>query len=536
MGVLGGEPSVWETDLDARGGSFSISKIFGVSVSVTQKRRPQTSLKELILAKWKTAPQTANPGILNQYLGVEISHCTGNAQRVRIKDLLLMSTIRPLLEIHFPQWSSLPWGGAFLAALQSNDPEAVFEVWVTHQASRSEMAALVCYVLEILDKTGKREEGLAAAFLNKRHEYSITFDGHLNEWSSLLRDSHLMATYAVVNNLCIECHTPDHSTATCGGEAAYTVLGTRLGLGTGDNPELVKVQPHGQLCKTLERLDLKTLRMTPVSSAAFAHAYLTNTRVASGVEIRDATARAGQQYKIFLRASNTSYGGMKAARYRNQADQAGHTQRDIGTRLSRAPLGPGHVERRRSASTFRSADHEDVLPSLDSGLHVPGPSASTHIQSILFQDPGMSRAPHDLNPPIETTLTPNLTTPRLVLPTELDLPAWPDQRTPSLDRTMGGRLSNESSSADNVLRTLHPVVHGTNESCALRPSLLEDMRNYQVDDLEAPSGGAGLLHDINNYEINEDVETEAGPSTTRPTAPSDMSCLSGPNTDSSVAT
>lgn len=316
MGVLGGEPSVWESGLDSRSGSLSFSKIFGVSASGTQKRRPQTSLKQLILARWKTAPQTANPGILNQYLGVEISHCTGNAQRVRIKDLLLMSTIRSLLELHFPQWSSLSWGGTFLAALQSNDPEAVFNVWVTYQANRSAMAALVCCVLEILDKTGRRENGLATAFLNNRQECSITFDDHLNDWSSLLRDSHLMATYAIINDVCIECHTPDHSTATCNGEAAYTVLGTRLGLATEVTPELVKVQPHGQLCRTLERLDLKTLRMMPVSSAAIVGAYLSSKPIASGLEIRDVTTKARQQYKIFLRASNTSYGGMKIARGR----------------------------------------------------------------------------------------------------------------------------------------------------------------------------------------------------------------------------
>jgi hypothetical protein len=362
MGVLGGECSVWESSLDSRNVSLSFSHVFGMSVSGTQKRRPQTSLKQLILAKWKTAPQTANPGILNQYLGVQISHCTGNAQRVRIKDLLQMPNIRPLLELHFPQWSSLPWGLKFLAALQSNDPEAVFRVWVTYQANRPEMAALVCCVLEILDKTGAGEDGLIAAFLNVRQECSITLDDRLNNWASLLRDSHLMAAYALISEVCIECHTPDHSTATCGSETAYTVLGTRLGLRiseTCETPELVKVQPHGQLCSTLEKLDRQTLRMKPIARVTSCFfgigAFLSRKPIASGLEIRDITAKAAAQYKVFLRASNTSYGGMKIARGRIRAIPAGQVQLDVGNQLSGRAPSPDDFERLGSTSTIRPA-------------------------------------------------------------------------------------------------------------------------------------------------------------------------------------
>ena len=136
MGVLGGEGSVWEQELDSRSGSLSVSGIIGVSVSGTQKKRPQTSLKQRILAKWKTAPQTASPGILNQYLGVEISHCTGNAQRIRVKDLLLIQS----------------------------DPEAVFDVWARYESNRCEMAALVCWLLEALEVTGKRGYGACCCF------------------------------------------------------------------------------------------------------------------------------------------------------------------------------------------------------------------------------------------------------------------------------------------------------------------------------------------------------------------------------------
>lgn len=224
-----------------------------------------TTHKQQILAEWTTEPQDANPGILNQYLAVEISHCTGNARRVRVKDLFLMPTIRRLLDLRSPKWSATVWGLAFLEALQSNDPEAVFAVWTRHYAYRNEMAALVCRVLKTLNKTGKTEQGLVAAFLNNRQQSSIVLDKKSNDWSSLLQDSHLMATYAVINNICIECHTPDHSTATCDGDPAHTVLETRLGLDQTQYAKFVKVKPHGPFFKIVKTLDRKSIVLQPSS-------------------------------------------------------------------------------------------------------------------------------------------------------------------------------------------------------------------------------------------------------------------------------
>ncbi|KIW09894.1 hypothetical protein PV08_11995 [Exophiala spinifera] len=535
LAVLGGECSVWESELDSRSGSLSFSKIFGVSVSGTQKRRPQTSLKQLILARWKTSLQTANPGVLNQYYGVEVSHCTGNARRVRIKDLLLMSTIQSLLELHFPQWSSLPWGSMFSAALQSDDPEAVFEVWVRFQENRADMAALVCYVLEILDKTGKREDGLAAAFLNNRQEYSITFDDHLNDWSSLLRDTHLMATYAVINDVCIECHTPDHSTATCNGEAACTVLGTRLGFESAVTPELVRVQPHGQLCKILERLDPETLRMSPISGVAMAGVILSIPRVASGVEIRDVTVKAGRLYKIFLRASNTSYGGMRIRRRRVRAGQAGYAHQDAGNRILGASSAPSHLEPPRSVSAFRPADRIELPLSPTARLQVSGATAPTYVHSALIQDGFSSRGISHFDPASGTTLTPDLILPRLLFPTDDDVRTRHGQQSPPLRygtgtardhspfRAPGRMLSDEPSSTGTALRTLQPDFHGSSAVNAYSdishsPSLMEDIGNYEVDNLEERSRGAGILYDIHNYEIGEDFEAEAGTSNVQQTA------------------
>jgi hypothetical protein len=311
MGVLGSENSGWEPD--SRSVGLSFSHIIGIAVQGTVKKRPQTSLKQLIIDKWTNNPRRANPGVLNQLLGVEISHCTGNARRVRIKDLILMDTVGSVLERQSPGWSTLTWGAAFLQALKSTDDDAVFDVWQRHYDKRPEMADLVCGVLEVLGKTGRGCDGFTAGFLNNQQERSVIFDYRRNDWSCILQDSPLMAVYAVINGKCFECHTPDHSTSTCGSEAAYTVLETQFGVENGDPIDRVKVKPLGQVLKILNSPETgpRALLMTP---ASMIRTYLLSIPLVnpsvSAVEVRDPAAQGGWKYNVFLRASSTSHNGM----------------------------------------------------------------------------------------------------------------------------------------------------------------------------------------------------------------------------------
>jgi hypothetical protein len=312
MGVLGSEDSRWEPD--SRSVGLSFSHIIGIAVQGTVKKRPQTSLKQLIIDKWTNNPRRANPGVLNQLLGVEISHCTGNARRVRIKDLILMDTVRSVLERQYPGWSTSTWGAAFLGALKSTDDDAVFDVWQRHYDKRPDMADLVCGVLELLDKTGRGRNGFTAGFLNNQRERCVIFDYRRNDWSCILQDSPLTAVYAVINGKCFECHTPDHSTSTCGRKIAYTVLETQLGVENSGLIDRVKVKPHGQVLEVLNSVEDPSSRALLMTPASTIRTYLllvplVNASV-SAVEVRDPAARGRWKYNVFLRASNTSHNGM----------------------------------------------------------------------------------------------------------------------------------------------------------------------------------------------------------------------------------
>ena len=227
MGFLGTRPSVWQTD--SRSLAFSLAKVFGVTVSGSQKLIPHTTVKQLILDKWTNNPTRANPEVLNLASGVEISHCTGNACRLPIKKILRMATVMPLLERQIPGWRTTDWGSRFNKALSSSDKKAISRVWTDFPNMRSKMADLVCCILEILDGTGRVDNSFVAGYLGNGLEKSVSLDLQKNDWTELLRDSHLMAVYALVNQRCLECEIADHSAGTCQTlSPSYTVLQTRL--------------------------------------------------------------------------------------------------------------------------------------------------------------------------------------------------------------------------------------------------------------------------------------------------------------------
>ncbi|KAL8782456.1 MAG: hypothetical protein Q9213_005350 [Squamulea squamosa] len=225
--VLGTKDESWKTE--SRTVAVSLTKYLGIMVSGTQKLVPQTTLKQQILDRWTANPRRANPGILNQVLGVEISHCTGNARRISLRQLLRLDPILNLLERLIPNWSKTEWGSCFAAALHSPDPEMMYQVWRTCTADRLQIAELFCCVVELLDDTGwTAGENFHSAFFFDNHEQAISIDTTLNDWLFVLKDTHLTAAYVVTNGICLDCEVPDHSLSTCSIPNAFTVLQTRL--------------------------------------------------------------------------------------------------------------------------------------------------------------------------------------------------------------------------------------------------------------------------------------------------------------------
>lgn len=329
MTVLGTKDSFWKTD--SRGLAVGLSKYLGVTVSGTQKLIPQTTLKQHILDKWSTTPTRCNPVILNQYLGVEISHCTGNARRISLRELMVSRPVRSVLQSQHPQWYKTQWGTKFSEALHSTNSDDIVDVWEKFPSNRSEMADLVCRVLELLDTTGWNEQHVfKSAVLVDNEEWAVPIEKKLNSWVHVLSDTHLTGTYVITSERCIECEVPDHTIATCGTSQAFTALKTKIA--TTESPSTTKAEyllrPLGERFRQIDCGQPTVLLLSP-SPKTFARS-LFRTKIYDCSECVNSTKPDCSRSTVYFRASTQSYRG----RYKNNtilrsANLTGSQQRRV---------------------------------------------------------------------------------------------------------------------------------------------------------------------------------------------------------------
>ena len=364
MGVLGTSNSRWRWESRAVG--LSMSKLVGIQVQGTQKQIPKTTLKQHILDKWVNKPERANPVILNQFHGVMISHCTGNAIWISLKALLLSKAVFPMLNRQIPQWETSRWGSPFLRALSSTNPDDILQIWKDHRSARVEMAQLVCSALEVLDATGLGNDGLIAAFLQNDQECSFKIDLQRNEWLKVLQDLHLTAAYAFVNESCIECVTPDHSTATCDDSQALTALRTKMAFPERVNQNRVKLQPQAQYFRVDEALR-KTLVISPASAVGSLISPLLTAR-----EIRDPLAQGCGGYQVYVQSSSKGFHGMASPRNRSVLPRSS----GLANRLPDPASGVASLSARAASDAGVSSS---LLP--EATHHTP-PKLESHLYQI----------------------------------------------------------------------------------------------------------------------------------------------------------
>lgn len=163
MGILGTVTETWR--LDARQIGIGLGQYGVLNFAGTQRRLPGVSLKEHIWNKFNLSPDTANIEWLNNYMGVEISHCTGNARRIKLKDLIRLKQVWERLHGCHPHWDRTEWGSYLSAALEAPRFGAIRRLWAEQYNMRGDIARLVSYILQILHHTGEQGDHLIAAYL-----------------------------------------------------------------------------------------------------------------------------------------------------------------------------------------------------------------------------------------------------------------------------------------------------------------------------------------------------------------------------------
>ena len=350
--VLGTKESVW--GMDTRGVAIGFSKIFGLTVSGSQKLLPQTTLKQHILDKWTAKPSKANPGIFNQYLGVEVSHCTGNARRISLRELMLSAPIWKLLERQTPGWISTSWGSSFVKALLKDDENCIFQVWKDYAPDRAKIADQFCSLLELLDSTGFAEGGqFHAAMLYDNDEMALPIHTKVNDWSIALRDTHINAAYVMINEICLNCEVPDHSTSSCFIQKAYTVLQTQIAIEHPDDAlaetGYYTLRPEGERLEQVDVGSHKIFLLTPASASSKLVSLLIQRRSRGCSEVRD-QSRGFRGNMVYLRASSQSFHGKAEQKGNIALGQEPSTEEEI--RPLRTPI-------RRSSRKHKEVDEVD---------------------------------------------------------------------------------------------------------------------------------------------------------------------------------
>ena len=323
MGYLATRPAAWK--LDSRTLGVSFLRLFGFQIQVSQKLVPTSNLKDSLSAMWKGNMEKVNPMVLNKLLGVEVSHCTGNARRVTLKSILLNKAIQPLLERWKPGWKKTQWGVAFREALCSRDSGAVSELWSTHAKYQLHIADLVHSVLELLQSTGAGDGDakFRAAFLY-RYELAVDLHKYGNEWAKCLSDSETTAAYVLLSETCLECRTPDYPTSVCGNSRGYTVLQTQVHLQKQHDLSLLRLLPQDLV---LARVDedapkQETVLMVITSPIKRLLSLLSKSKVA-GYEVMDELPQPEGTVSVCVQASTKQFGGMEFHRYRKaQPDES----------------------------------------------------------------------------------------------------------------------------------------------------------------------------------------------------------------------
>ena len=308
---LGTRPAEWI--LKERALGISVSQYVGMNMVGTQKRFPPVTLKRHIWNRWNLAPETAPPSTLRMFLGLEVSHCTGNARRVRLMDLILREPMFSLLRLHFPHWEETDWGLKFSQALKSDSFE---EFWRDEASVRTEVAKIVQLTLSILEHTGLSGNKFKAALLNNGRELSVTFESLKHDWAQLICDSHLTAVYAVVIDKCLQASGVFLESAACGMSSGFTALETQIAIKkTTKMTESIWLarqdQDGHQVCfEIIKKENNQSLVLYRKGLNSTLMGSLKKSRP-NAWEVRDSQDQCSQKYRAYIKATQRSEGSVE---------------------------------------------------------------------------------------------------------------------------------------------------------------------------------------------------------------------------------
>lgn len=204
----------------------------------TWKRRQGVNLKQAIYEEWTNSPTGRNASILEQWIGLEVSSCNGNARRRRLKDILNSTTMRNYVEsckTSSDEALNKAAEEAFHYAIGSSDVRAFRNIYEQHREWRKDLGQLLAWCFGALVQSKVDHDGslhvLWMPHSDERHVVSIKQKRHA--WTSFLSDSREHCAMSVMSDICLQTDYKDASACRARNfphqqRSEYSVLETAL--------------------------------------------------------------------------------------------------------------------------------------------------------------------------------------------------------------------------------------------------------------------------------------------------------------------
>lgn len=171
----------------------------------TLKRSAGVTVKENIILTWMPDNSKRNPAILECWYGVEVSVCTGNARRRRLKDIFNLPALRKHLDLCYSDWTTTDHGKGFIRAIADQDKRLFRRLWKENPQWQPQLQKLVYSCLDALRATGTDGNDQLSIFWMSDDDQQALVDipAGLSSWTGILKNNEYSCTMAVLSTTCL---------------------------------------------------------------------------------------------------------------------------------------------------------------------------------------------------------------------------------------------------------------------------------------------------------------------------------------------
>ena len=226
------------------------------SDTITYKRRAGQTMKAALVERWRNGSRSLVD--LEGFYGVEVSLCTGNARRRRLRQLLSSPTMRNFLKTISFEWPCMDCELKFFAALRKR--KTFWKFWVKHPEWQYRVGNAISRCLDELQETGIDEDTkeLRCLWVDDHEEEDDDDNGENSEdgskddsgdeqerstpsyasgfdpadpwivalskseytWTGFLQDSSECLTMAIMHHVCLELRDCERLGRRCGSQSS----------------------------------------------------------------------------------------------------------------------------------------------------------------------------------------------------------------------------------------------------------------------------------------------------------------------------